>query len=90
MYQDQNENLYARESHKDTALKVYECTNKGTQLTCIDTTENIDQQSIVSQFESIHQQEERYRELRADLKKDEKLPDDPPESFEQLLIDQPE
>ena len=35
-YQDQNGKFYGIESHKDTEWKVYECTNKGTQLTCID------------------------------------------------------
>ena len=36
-YQDRNGNFYARASHEDTEWKVYERTNKGTQLTCIDT-----------------------------------------------------
>ena len=38
-YQDRNGKFYARESREDTEWKVYERTNKGPQLTCIDTTE---------------------------------------------------
>ena len=36
-YQDCNGHFYARESHKDNEWIVYKRTNKGTQLTCIDT-----------------------------------------------------
>ena len=32
-YQDQNGKFYVRASHKDIEWKVYERTNKGTQLT---------------------------------------------------------
>ena len=37
-YQDRNGKFYARESHKDTEWKIFERTNRETQLTCIDTT----------------------------------------------------
>ena len=37
-YQDSNGRFYARESHQDTELEIFEQTNRGTQLTCIDTT----------------------------------------------------
>ena len=37
-YQDRNGKFYVRESHKDTEWKIFERTNRGTQLTCIDTT----------------------------------------------------
>ena len=37
-YQVRNDKLCARETHKDTECKIYERTNRGTQLTCIDTT----------------------------------------------------
>ena len=37
-HQDRNGKYYARESHEDTEWKIYERTNRGTQLTCIDTT----------------------------------------------------
>ena len=39
-YQDQNGSFYARETHEDIKLKVYKCTNKGTQLICTDTTKD--------------------------------------------------
>ena len=39
LYQNRNGNFYARVSHEDTEWNVYERTNRGTKLTCIDTTE---------------------------------------------------
>ena len=37
-YQDRNGKFYGRKSHEDTEWKIFECTNRGTQLTCINTT----------------------------------------------------
>ena len=36
-YQDRNGKFYARQTHTDKEWMIYESTNKGTQLTCIDT-----------------------------------------------------
>ena len=36
-YQDKNRNFYARETHEDKEWIVYKRTNKGTQLTYIET-----------------------------------------------------
>ena len=77
-------------SHKDTKWKVYERTNKGTQLTCINTTKEY-QPMKHSIPVRIHTSAggNIYRELGAELKTDEELPEGPAESFEQLVADQP-
>ena len=90
LYQDQNGNFYSRVYHEDTEWKVYERTKKGTQLTCIDTTEkyrptkhSVPVQTHTSTGGKIH------KELGAELKINEELPEGPVESFEQLVADQP-
>ena len=77
-------------SHKDTEWKVYERTNKGTQLTCINTTKEYQptKHSIPVQIH-ISTGGKIYKELGAELKIDKELPEGPAESFEQLLADQP-
>ena len=91
LYQDHNRNFYARETHKDIEQKVYKHTNKGTQLTCIDTTITY-QPTKYSIPVSIHISAggKINRELGAELKVDKYLPEGLPELSEQLLADQPE
>ena len=67
-------------SHEDIEWKVYEHTNKGTQLACIDTTEEY-QLTKYSIPVRIH--------TGAELKIDKELLEGPAESLEQLLVDQP-
>ena len=89
-YQDKNGKFYARESHEDTEWKIYERTNRGTQLKCIDTTEEYQpiKHSTPVQIH-ISAGGKIYKELGAELQIDKKIPEDPAESFEQLLVDQP-
>ena len=89
-YQDNNGYFYARESHKDKKWIVYKRTNKGTQLTCINTIKEY-QPTKHSISVRIHTAAgvTIYRELGADLKIDDKLLQGPVESFEQLRVDQP-
>lgn len=91
LYQDQNENLYSRETHEDIGQKVNRRTNKGTQLTCINTTKEY-QPTKYSTPVRIHAsaREKIYRELGAELKIDKELPEGPSKIFEQLLADQTE
>ena len=84
-YQDRNGKFYARESHGDTEWKIYERTNRGTQLTCINTTEEY-QSTKHSIPVQIHTSAggKIYKELGAQFKIDKELPEGPAESSEQL------
>ena len=86
----QNGNFYFRVSHRDTEWKVYERMKKGTQLTCIDTTAEY-RPTKHSVPVRIHTSAGRKicRELGAELKIDNELPEGPVESFKQLIVDQP-
>ena len=92
-YQNRNGKFYTRESHKDTGWKIYERTNRGTQLTCIDTTKEY-HPTKHSTSVRIHTSAggKIYKELGEELEPntiDEDIPMGPVESFEQLLADQP-
>ena len=89
-YQDENDNFYARATHKDKEWIVYKRTNKGTQLTCIDTIKEYQptKHSIPVQIYTAARGT-MYRELGAELKIDDELPVGPVESFKQLIANQP-
>ena len=88
-YQERNGSFYAQETHEDTEWKVYKRTNKGTQLTCIDTAKEY-QPTKYSTPVRIHPSAggKIYRELGPKLEMDKELPAGPDESFEQLITDQ--
>ena len=69
---------------------IYKRTNKGTQLTCIDTTQSY-QPTKYSTPVRIHTSTGGtvYKELGAELKVTEVVPIGPVESFQQLLAEQP-
>ena len=79
-----------RGSHKNTEWKVYKRTKKGTQLICINTTAEY-RPTEHSVPVRIHASVggKIYRELGAELKIEDELPEGPAESFEQLIVDQP-
>ena len=83
LLQDRNGKFYARESHKDTEWKIYDRTNRDTQLICINTTKKYQptKHSIPVQ---IHTSAggKIYRKLGAELKIDKELPEGPAELFE--------
>ena len=89
-YQDRNGKFYARQAHTDKEWMIYKRTNKGTQLTCIDTTQSY-QPTKYSTPVRIHTSAEGtvYKELGAELKVTEAVPIGPVESFHQLLVEQP-
>ena len=92
-YQDSNGKFYARETHDDTEWKIFERTNGGTQLTCIDTTTEY-QPTKYSTPVQIHTAAggKKYKELGAEPETttiDEDVPIEPAESFKQLLAEQP-
>ena len=69
---------------------IYKRTNKGTQLTCIDTTQSY-QPTKYSTPVRIHTSAggKVYKELGAELKVTEEVTIGPVESFQQLLAEQP-
>ena len=92
-YQDDNEKLYARETHDDKEWKIFERTNGKTQLTCVDTIAEY-QPTKYSIPVRIHTAAGgvTYKELGEELETtavDENVPIGPAESFERLLAEQP-
>ena len=92
-YQDRNGKFNAREFRKDTEWEIYEHTNRGTQLTCIDTTKEY-QPTKYSTPVRIHTSAggKIYKDLGEELKTstiNENVPIGPAELFEQLLAEQP-
>ena len=82
-YQDRNGKFYARQDHTDKEWMIYERTNKGTQLTCINTIQTY-QPTKYSTPVRIHTSAGGtvYKELGAELKITEALIVGPVESFQ--------
>ena len=82
-YQDRNGKFYARQAHTDKEWMIYKRTNKGTQLTCINTTQSY-QPTKYSTPVQIHISARGtvYTELGAELKVTEAVPIGPVESFQ--------
>ena len=89
-YHDRNGKFYARQDHTDKEWMIYKRTNKGTQLTCIDTVQKY-KPTKYSTPVRIHTSAggKVYSELGAELKITEALIVGPIESFQQLLTEQP-
>ena len=92
-YQDNNNKIYARETHEDKEWKIFERPNGKTQLTCVDTiteyrpTKYSDPVQIHTTAGGVT-----YKELGAELKTtavDENIPIGPAKLFERLLAEQP-
>ena len=69
LYQDRNGKFYARDTHTDKEWMIYNGTNEGTQLTCIDRVQKY-QPTKHSTPVRIHTAARRimYKELGAELK----------------------
>ena len=86
-YQDRNGKFYARQTLTDKEWMIYKRTNKGIQLTCIDTTQSY-QPTKYSTPVQIHTSAGG-TVYGAELKITEAIPIGPVESFQQLLAEQP-